>query len=268
MNLLFVLLLVSFTLVYPTRTFAHDADAFTVLFNNTPSSPNPISQSIETKNLNLTEDVMQNPFLVNTPITFQIESQERTEEAITWEFSNGKTFKGKSGSVLFDAPGSYRVTIHQLTPDKQNVHTVLIHVIPSISYIPAKAEIFINGERLPSSSIAEIDLSQNIRLQASPDSSNKQQIVTYQWVLDDGEMKEGASIDARLSNNPYLITPILRIVDQYGLITDIQFTLKNSSLNKHPNQPSLLFSGIVAILFLGIVGSLLLLWKRKSKRKS
>lgn len=213
------------------------------------------------------QDTSPKPFLVNEEITFEIDKsllpfpEEVIEETtFTWDMGDQTTTEGYTHTHRYKVPGTYLLTIQadfgKFTSEsgvqEKYIQSLFVDVVSDPEFTLPKAEFKANDKDFNNeTNYIEANLSEEVTLDAGPSvPSVGGEITDYTWYFDTGEIKEGQVVNVTFDSNPYLATPILRVTDSNGFITDTQITLKNTHFGEKPINSVLVF-GIGLLIIIG-----------------
>lgn len=261
--LLLTTALLTSLLLGPTAVHAHSNSEVSVEINGQRGTPNKISQSIPADNFVITEEIFQNIFLLGEPVTIALVSTEEGHPApdtnVNWDTGDlAGRFTGPVISFVPEKKGSFPITVTFPQANGELAsHSTLVSVANELNYNRNKPTVLVNKNAIEDLETArELDLNKEIIFSVrSPASTNK-----YLWNMDNGDVVEGAEISYKFPPGTYLATPILRVTDENGTYTDLQFTLKNFANSQDAQflgNRNLLLAGVVVVLLLLLGGFIL-----------
>lgn len=262
-SLLFLFLSI-LCLNFPSSVFAHgESLSFQTILNGYPTVPSEISTTEKLEEFTTTEDIASTPFRINQPISFEINhDNSENHPKFTWKFSDGQSIPQESGDVSFQKPGSYIATVTKQTGEETDTHTILLHVIPKEGYTLPVSGITINDTIVPLNEAFDVDLSKPQTFHATGNEK-----YTYIWNFDNGDIRTGSNVTYEYENHPFLVSPILRVIDENGLYTDTQISLKNSTFGKKDSFISPFYVGVISIATIIFGAAIAVIYIRKNRLK-
>lgn len=227
--------------------------------NGEYSQSNPILTYVNPTAFTIGGDVASSSgYVVGTAMTFEIDEQffpnpyrftvapangTAPSRAVTpvfrWDFGDGsEKQEGENVTHAYQAPGTYFVGLEVKFPGKVEEFTgnnvVQIDVTPVKGYQLPKAAIAVNGKIVadPARDFIEIRPGKNVLLEASPLAGT---IKAYQWDFGDETGSSDKTVPHAYKKDEYFpVFPVLRVVDNQGLISDT-FVFLDTPLAK-PNM--------------------------------
>lgn len=242
-------------LLLPTQVFAHAADTGIKLeINGERGQVNEITSAIPDNKFTLTEEVFPQFFQPDTKLTLALvpdDGNELPPGEITWETGElAGTFTGASVTITPQKTGSFPVFITFPLPNGQTTeHSALINIAPK-NYKAPGVTVLANGREVKPNTTTDIDLARDLKLEAVTDSPGKKSFV---WNFDNGVILEGQEIIYE-TKDEYLLTPILRVIDENGVSTDTQFRFKNDTSTGLTESYTPLLLGFTFVLILLLLG--------------
>lgn len=198
-------------------------------------------------NFPLPQDLAPQPYLINQPIEFELDTTklpilpELLEKIkFSWDMGDGTKLEGLKNTYTYKKPGSYYTTIYAAygTEEPQLIQSTLIHILPDSSYQLPKAIIKVNNQTPsdPLVDIVEHDFSKPVQLDASTSTANSSQIVSYYWDFGDQNSTNDKSPTHKYIPEIGQVFPVLRVVDANGFVNDSYVQISNTNY-KNPFPP-------------------------------
>ncbi len=267
--------------MFPQAVEAHGA-GLPPFFKINGELPNEsLLQTVEIYPTNFTvpQDISSDNFLVNQPITFEIDTtllkQAVTEEIInqtkfSWDFGDGTKAQGLKNTHQYKKKGSYILTINTEFDSSipvQLIESVQLNIIPDKNYQLPKAVIKVNGKKIddPTKVSLDINLNNNLVLDASESIAPTSKIIEYLWDFGDG--KTGKQVT---TGHKYLllnyVSPALQIKDENGFISQSYVDIRNDAIfdsnNREAEDPQrhllIIGTAVLGVSLLGVAGALVL----------
>lgn len=260
-----VLVLIFFVFSSFLQVFAHDTEQdFIVLYNGEEGLPSDVKLSALDGDFFLAEEKAPEVYRKGENLELSSEGHHGSLlENVRWETGElAGTLSGESVTIPLDEIGSFPVTLKAESNGENISHVLLVNVTGKDNFAFPEVRISINGNKIENTdSPTEADLSEEVLLRAETGGKS-----SYIWNFDNGETKEGQEISYRFAENPYLASPVLRVIDEEGIYQDIQITLKNSAFGEDEAEKNYTPLLIFVLVFLLVCAGLLL--KAKSFLKS
>lgn len=236
LNLFFVLV---FLFVVPLNTHAHLGGGPPFLkVNGKDAQTNPYNQGT-TSAFTISWDTPPDVYLVNKPITFEINVLELMKATtispdqanlikIRWSVATGDDFETKDGKYVegskitktFSKPGSYLVVIEAKLPNDSEyilINTVQIDVKPSVDYQLPFVTTYIGTQN--------DDPNKNVLLVSDATTDPTVKIKKYIWDFGDGKPRFESSVNRRFERvaSVGVETVFHRVIDENGFVSDVGF---------------------------------------------
>ena len=205
--------------------------------------PVPTTSLIEFR---LAQDKPPALYQVNEVIQFEMETQSLPVPpqildvtTFEWDFGDGSPKVGGLKNVhSYSRPGSYFLEITAKTddlPQPQLIQSVVLHIVPFQGYQMARAKILVNGQGVSDALLDDVraEFGQEFIFDASSSIVGSGKIVEYFWDLGNGKSAIGEKITVRYDKNQYAFFPVLRIKDEFGIISDDFIQVTNSDSEKN-----------------------------------
>ncbi|HSX57806.1 MAG TPA: PKD domain-containing protein [Candidatus Saccharimonadales bacterium] len=159
-----------------------------------------------------------------------------------WEFGDGGTAQGVSGTHKYSKTGSYiaKLRAHDpTTSDPIDLETIQINIIPTKDYTTPKAVVKVNGTTVtdPFNQPLSVDKNSTTYFDAGSSTGN---IKSYSWDFADGsKLETGKKVSHKFDfSQPYAYSyfPILRVEDKNGIYSDA--VVQVSSDQNAPKTPA------------------------------
>jgi hypothetical protein len=232
----------------------------------------PVQASDNTLTFSFPQDIGATAYHVNQPLSFSLEKKSLpfTEDSLSklqfvWNFGDGTKGSGLTTTHSYKKAGTYTLVIATKTPDSDQeflLQDTSLQIKPTKDYMIPKPTILINGKKAADFPLqfAEADLRKPVTLTASlPDGAK---VRSYSWDLDDGTEISGPTISHLFPSERNVVTPIIRIIDSYGIVVDSTEPIVNKQLKANLLLP--LGIGFCILLLLTLI-TLLILKKRKRR---
>lgn len=264
----FLILALAFFLPQPASAHIAGQPPF-FLMNDRYADYYPI-YSTSLKDFTLPQDIAPENYLVNEPITFEIDTQmlpfppEVTEQiTFSWDFGDGTTGEGTKNTHTYTKIGSYLLTINADYGDysdpntKPVIQAVLLHVLPNRDYKLPKAAIVLNQKKVadPLLDTFTVPTGEKISFATSVEQGSTP-ITSYFWDLGDGTTsdKESLTYTYEADDSAYLF-PFLRVTDKNGFFVDTYAQIENAtdapSNSWFRNNSLLLLIGVNLLILVG-----------------
>jgi PKD domain len=274
-----LLVVLYLSIVFPSSVFAHGAGLPPVVsVNGQLVNQNAVGQVNYLSGIWVPEDKAPSTYVLNSPITFELDLEtlgvltpDAQNSAISWDFGDGSALEGVKVTKTYTKIGSFAVNVYigaKGVPNDQKsmIQSVLLHSVPSPDYVLPEAVISLNGKKIVQSSIGipfDIDLRDEITLDASKSLKGTTNISSYFWDLDQGIStpitSSSVSTNIAYTQPKYYAAPLLRVTDENGFISDSVIVLRHVENTEKNTQ--FLFLGISGIIVLIVVGVLIVRWK-------
>lgn len=247
------------------HALAHSTEQEFVIYYNWKEGVAQNTQlSIPNKYFVLTEEVSPEVYRIGESLNLSLEPKgDYKIDNVTWKTGElGGDLTGEEISLPLEKAGSYPIEIEVKSGDEVVNHSVLINISEKDGFNFPKIKILVNGINIAQTdNQIETDLSKEISFTAeAPEGMD----FRYIWNFDNGEIREGKTISYRFQENPYLASPVLRVVDEEGIYQDFQVVLKNSSFGNEGDSENKNYTPILIgmIVFLAVL--IFVLLKAKS----
>lgn len=241
-----------FFLLVPAQVFAHAADTGIKLeINGERGETNEITSAVPNDKFILTEEIFSQVFPPNTELVLTLvpdDGHEIPEGKISWETGGlAGTLSGASVTITPQKTGSFPVFItFPLQNGETAEHSALI-TVASTDYKAPKINVLANDKDVKPDVTTDTNLMRDLKLKAVTENPEEKRFV---WNFDNGVILEGQEVTYE-TKDEYLLTPILRVIDEEGAYTDTQFRFKNaSSANLGENYTPLLIGFTIFLLLL------------------
>lgn len=276
---IFILIIFSFVFLYPipqtlNPTFAHLAGQPPFLeINNQYANLYPVPLT-SLYNFDLPQDLAPENYLVNQSVNFELDKGrlpappdivEKTK--FDWDFTDGTHAQGLINQHKFSKIGSYIVKIYAddgTTPKPQIIESILINILPNLSYQLPHSNITINNQQSkdPLTDILKADFKSYISYDGSKSTSSSK-ITEYFWDFGDQKSSPGITQTHKYDQSLSQVFVVLRIKDSNGFIADNFIEIQNSlneqnamvtnspnpmPQSKKPNQLPLTILGLIVIV--------------------
>jgi hypothetical protein len=224
------------------RHGAHETAFFKI--NGQQAILYPIAKRSSLANFTLPDYKGSADFLVNQRIDVEINTQVLETEFIKshnstipdakfiWELGDGKRAFGTKNRHSYARAGSYLLSVYiesRLFDAPLLFKTILIHVLPYKNYRLPRAVITINNR--PASDHLQdglrISFADPIQLEATRSVSGSSKITTFFWDLSDRTSSRSPKLKHVYNRASYNATPILRVKDSRGFISDASVEIIN-----------------------------------------
>ncbi len=154
-----------------------------------------------------------------------------------WDFGDlSEKGSGLKNTHRYTKPGSYFLEITAQTadlPQPQLIQSVIMHIVPTTGYKMAQAQIFVNGKTVKDPLLDDIKVAfgDEVTLDATQSIPGEGKIVDYIWDLGNGKSVKGEKVTVVYDENDYAFFPVLRLVDEHGLISDAFIQVTNSKID-------------------------------------
>lgn len=243
-----LLVAIGITLFSPPPTSAHfegQPPFFKVNDTFSPVYPVPLTSSVP--NFELPQDIAPQPYLVNQPITFEIDrtvlplAPEVVENAVfAWQFGDQTKATGFTNQHTYKQPGSYILTVDLIYQGQETrrIQAMLIHIIPTSDYQLPQPVLKVNGQVTsdPIINVLKFDFNQPVQFDAS-DSQASAGIKEYLWDFGDGNSSPLISTTHTYNPESNMVFPILRVTDTNGYYVDAFVQIYSLSQFASEDQP-------------------------------
>ena len=189
----------------------------------------------------LPQDKSPDLYLVNEAINFEIDTnalpippEVLSVSEFIWNFGDDSELgSGLENTHSYKRAGSYFLEISVKTKDisqPQLIQSNIIHIIPQADYKLPVAKILVNGEGTtdPLLDDVKLEFGKDLILDASGTEKGTGTIVEYIWDTGDGKTMNGEKITYQYDKSQYALFPVLRVVDENGLISDAFIQVTNA----------------------------------------
>jgi hypothetical protein len=233
----YLILLFFFLFILPSHIFAHGPGQPPMfLINGKYSDYYPIQTT--TTVFDLPQDIAPETYLVNKPITFELDMKELAnsvpEEVLNktrfdWDFGDGKKAEGVKNVHVYSKPGSYVLTILGEYEDGgqkisgQVVQTVLLHVLPKSDYKLPQVEVKVNGKEMqedPLTNPIHVNLRQYVQLDASESVVSSVKNTSFVWDFGNDKSSTDATVLYKYDDSVFYVMPVVRVTDENGFFSD------------------------------------------------
>lgn len=195
----------------------------------------------------LPQDKPPKLFTVGEAIQFEMDKNSmpvppQVVDVTTFDWDFGDDSAHGSGLVnthSYKRPGSYFLEVTAKTsdlPQPQLIQSIIMHVAPNGEYKMPEAKILVNGQSVQDPLLDDVKVSfgEEMTFDASQSVVGTTAISEYIWDLGNGKTANGKTITVSYDKDQYAFFPVLRIVDQNGIISDafIQVTNKESQFSQ------------------------------------
>ena len=187
-------------------------------------------------------------FLVNQNIDIEIEPAVLETEFIKshnstipdarfiWNFGDGQHASGTRNKHRYTRAGSYLLGVYiesKLFETPLLFKTMLIHILPNKNYKLPKAVITVGNQPGPEHSHDghKISFAGPIQLDGTRSIRGSSRITSYFWDLSDRTSSRDPKLKHTYNRSSYNATPILRIKDSRGFISDASVEIVNQDTN-------------------------------------
>ena len=232
----------------------------------------PVQASQNTLSFSFPQDIGATAYHVNQPLTFLLvaESLPFTEDSLSklqfiWNFGDGTKGSGFTNTHRYKKAGTYTLVITTKTPDSDQeflLQDTSLQIKPTKDYVIPKPTILINGKKAAGYPLqfAEADLRKPVTLTVSLPDETK--VRSFSWDLDDGTEATEPIVSHLFPSERNVVTPILRIIDAYGIIVDSTEPIVNKQLKTNLLLPL----GIGFCILLLLILTALILLKKRTQR--
>lgn len=233
----------------------------------------------------LAQDAGPTPYLINTPITFKLDTSKLPVppeiikiSKFTWDFGDGEKGTGLDNTHLYKKMGSYMLSIYVddgTNPTPQLLESIELHILPYKGYQLPKPVITLDGLSTPNKSNNEyhLPMHKTVTFDASNSQNGTAKIVSYFWDRGDSTTQTDKNFTYTYSPDTRLAFVVLRVKDENGFIADTYTALRDDdgivlptpTPKSHGIVSSKLFFVILGagIIVLGIVTGLLMMRKTR-----
>ncbi len=188
---------------------------------------------------NLPQDSAPENYLINKPIHFEFDIGRLPappdiikKTKFSWKFGDGTTGEGLAVDHTYSKTGSYILDIFAddgTTPTPQIIEKTLVNILPNLDYQLPKAVIKVNDQISQDAltDVLSVDFSKSVQLDAS---SSKGKIVSFFWDLGDQKSSNEKVVDHQYQKDLTQVFPVLRVIDNRGLIGDSFVEIENQNL--------------------------------------
>lgn len=234
---------------------------------------------------NLPQDSGPDNYLVNDPITFEIDYTQLgvpreifDKTMFTWEMGDGGNASGPKVTYTYRRPGSYILKIdaqYESVIGSQLFQSTLVNILPRSDYKLPKAVIQVNNKvpKDPLVDVLKFPFGQELMFDAGQSAGGDSQIVEYFWDFGDGKSTTGqTAMHTYATDLPQeQVFPVLRVKTADGFISDAfaeiddksQSVSRVSEVSRVSRAKNFIIVG--AVLIMAVVGGVLLL-KGKEKK--
>ena len=284
--LTYLILLLPVFLLIPQHASAHAGGGPPfVLINNKYAQTSSLFLGAPTENgLNVPQDTAPDNYVVNTPISFSIDTKQLSIDPsviddliFKWSITTGSNFtevvgdelRGTSVKTQFSKAGSYLVTLmsNPSGNDFVIIDTILIQVLPTANY------------KIPTTTIAVASGGKSGTKTTFTATSNFKD-PAYYWDFSENKTEEGTSV-SKVFEQLYFYTPLIVRTAGDGFVTDtgliivgdkgeISFSLidpntdpKTLNVKKSAFSTQTIITILIVATIIAISGILLLIHRRK-----
>ena len=247
---LFLLLLVSFLILFIPQTMAHETGPSYVVINGKPTTLNIVHAFGHNPGFTLATDLApEDKYVAGSPINFQINkanyyTPENAPADFKWDFQDGTApVEGDNVTHTFKSQGTYFVNIlarYNPNTPYSIADIVQVNVVTSKNYQLPIAKIMVNGKFITDfNTKTEVPVNKEIELDASRSIGSN---LRYYWELGDGTRSRNkvvSHIYTGTGESTYFV--LLRVADDQNMSHDTIITLVSSSLKGETAPSSNLF---------------------------
>jgi hypothetical protein len=245
-RLIFIVLLAGLAeSVYSQEAHRHGVDK-EVFFkiNGQQALVYPIARQSSSANFILPDYKSPRNYLVNQVIDIEIEPSVLETDFIkthdstipdarfVWRFGDGRHSSGTRNKHRYARAGSYFLNIYiesKLFDAPILFKTLLIHILPNRAYKLPRAVITINNQSIPEHfhDALKISFAGPIQLEGTGSIPGSSKITSYYWNLSDRSSSRDLKLRHSYNRSSYNATPILRVTDSRGFISDASVEIIN-----------------------------------------
>lgn len=245
-GLIFIVLIVG--LAKPARSQeghkhgVHRVDFFKI--NGEQAIAYPFAKQTSSLSFTLPDYTSPKEFLVNQNIDIEIDpavletafikSHNSTipDARFIWKFGDGRHSSGTRNKHRYTKAGSYLLGVYiesRLFETPLLFKTILIHVLPNKNYRLPKAVITVSNQSVPEHSHDALKMSFTgpIQLDGTRSIRGSSKITNYFWDLSDRASSRDPKLKHTYNRSSYNATPILRVKDSRGFISDASVEIVN-----------------------------------------
>jgi hypothetical protein len=220
----------------------HNADFFKI--NGQKAIAYTIAKQRSSASFTLPDFKCPGDFLVNQVIDIEIDPSVLETDYIkshnstipdarfVWRFGDGRRSSGTRNKHRYARAGSYFLSVY--IESKQFdapilFKTLLIHVLPNRAYKLPRAVIKINNRSIPEHfhDTLKISFAEPIQLEGTGSIHGSSKITNYYWDLSDRSSSRDPKLRHSYNRSSYNATPILRVTDSRGFISDASVEIIN-----------------------------------------
>lgn len=208
-------------------------------------------QSYSTSNIIPPQDFATGPYIVNTPIVFELDKSQLAsiipleiveKTTFVWDFGDGSKGRGFVNNHIYKKTGPYIVTIYADTSsfergvEPQLLQSTFLNILPQKNYQVPVAIIKINGKEVIQD--VNTDTTQNVfpvtsntivRFDASSSKLGSSKIDSYEWDFGDGTTGSGSLVEHTYKSGFAFLAPVLKITDANGFYSEVSVGIKESN---------------------------------------
>jgi hypothetical protein len=274
-------------LLIPSKTYAHQVGQPPFFkINGTYSGLYDVGPRATVSEFVLPQDNSPATYLVNVPIVFEFDENQLpfakeliSKITLLWDFGDGQKGQGMKNTHRYTKMGSYILTVNAKFSDSTAgaatplIQSVLVHVLPSKDYVLPKAVITVNGKE-PQDALSksyQMNIRQPMTFDATLSKRGSAEIASYFWDMGDNSRSTLTSVTHSYQDPYFGASPILRVRDENGFISDAAVTVNHTiatptpAVKKEEKKNWLWAVGGVGCLVI-IIGIIIKILKKNKKK--
>lgn len=219
-----------------------EADFFRI--NGQQAIVYPVGKRSSLENFTLPNYQSPKHFLVNQPIDIEIDptilqtdyikahNSTIPDAKFIWKFGDGKSASKTRNKHRYTKLGSYILSIYiesKLFDAPLLFKTILIHILPNKDYKLPRAVITVNRQLISDHShdALRVSFKEQVELEGTNSVPGSSSITNYFWDLSDRASSQDPKLKHFYNQASYNATPILRVSDSRGFISDAYVEIIN-----------------------------------------
>lgn len=258
MKYLFYFIVVCALFIVTPGVYAHQGGLPLVKINGSWAVGNPIGGPAASSQFSIAADLAPQVYPVHQLLTFEVNEvygtsvDGKSSMQFRWDFGDDREWvDGRSTKHVYDAPGSYMVTLLYTYPGAASYYpadNILVSVIPHDRYILPRAQIKVDGTNVPNRFERSVpfEFGRPVTFDATHSSGSN---LTFMWDFGDkSEIASGAQVTHTYTSAEKAVqVVVLRATDANGIATDAAVFLTEREARKKTAAPQQsLFDRIIA----------------------